>query len=139
MKSNKNHCMEVSFMLFNIEKSIVASGTTGIWNWQKYSDNTVEFFGKIPLGATNVSQAFNNWYRGANLYEATAYEYPFTMLEAPALEMMFQTRNGQGALLWVFSQDAATAQRYVPQAFLIRPTSATGILGNINIIGRGKI
>ena len=126
-------------MIFNIEKTVIDSGETGIWRWKKYSDKTVEFFGKIPVYSTDVTTAFNNWYRGPNLYETTAYEYPFTMTEAPALEMMFQTRNGQGALLWVFSIDAETAQRYVPQCYLIRPTSATGILGNINVIGRGKI
>lgn len=126
-------------MLFNIEKTVVSSGVTGIWNWKKYTDDTVEFFGKIPITNVNVNTAFSNWYRGNTLYNSNDYEYPFTMTEAPALEMVFQTRNGQGALLWIFSADATTAQRYVPQSYLIRPTAATGISGNINIIGRGKI
>lgn len=126
-------------MIFNIEKTVIEVGTTGIWKWKKYSDNTVEFFGKIPITSADVNTAFSSWYRGGTLYDSTAYEYPFTMTEAPAVEMLFQTRNGQGAMLWVFSADAQAAQRYVPQAYLIRPTSATGIYGNINIIGRGKI
>lgn len=126
-------------MILNIEKTVIETGTTGIWKWKKYSDNTVEFFGKIPVINTDVSTAFSTWYRGATLYEATTYEYPFVMSEAPAVEMLFQTRNGQGAMLWVFSADVTTAQRYLPQSYLIRPTTATGISGNINIIGRGKI
>lgn len=126
-------------MILNIEKTVIETGTTGIWKWRKYSDRTVEFFGKIPLYSTNIAQTFSGWYRGETLFEPTEYPYPFIMTEAPALNMMFQTRNGLGALLWAFSQDAETAQRYVPQCYLIRPTSATGVSGNINIIGRGKI
>ena len=118
---------------------LIEEGTTGIWKWATFSDGTCEFFGKIPITSASVTSALGNWYRGANLYESTTYEYPFIMTEAPAINMMFQTRNGLAALLWVYSQDADTAQRYLPQSYLIRPTSATGIHGNINIIGKGKL
>lgn len=118
---------------------LLESGTTGIWSWKKYADNTCEFFGKIPVYAADVTTAIGSWYRGANLYDATAYPYPFAMTEAPAINMMFHTRNGLAAFVWVNSADATTAQQYVPQAFLMRPTTATGIYGNINIIGKGKL
>lgn len=118
---------------------LIESGKTGIWSWARYSDNTCEFFGKVPVYSNTINTALGSWYRGANLYEATAYEYPFEMTEAPALNMQFQTRNGLGALLWIFSQDADTAQRYLPQSYLIRPTTATNVTGNINIIARGKL
>lgn len=118
---------------------VIESGTTGIWKWSKFSDNTCEFFGKIPITNADVSIALGAWYRGANLYEAETYEYPLQMTEAPALEMMFQTRNGLGAMLWVFSQSAEVARQYVPQCYLVRPTTGTGIYGNINIIGKGKL
>lgn len=117
----------IFIMIFNIEKPILESGTTGIWKWKKYADNTVEFFGKIPVVSADVNIAFSGWYRGANLYEATQYPYPFTMTEGPAVSMMFQTRNGLAALVWPFSQDVEKAQGYAPQCFLIRPTEATGI------------
>lgn len=42
-------------MIFNIEKPILESGTTGIWKWKKYADNTVEFFGKIPVVSADVN------------------------------------------------------------------------------------
>lgn len=118
---------------------ITATGTTGIWKWKKYSDNTCEFFGKIPVTNYAISTALGGWYRGVNLYESTTYAYPFTMTEAPAVEMTFQTRNGLAAIAWIFSQDASTAQSYLPQCYLIRPVTGTGIYGNINIIGRGKL
>lgn len=118
---------------------ITSVGTTGIWKWKKYSDNTCEFFGKIPVTNYDISTALGGWYRGANLYNATDYAYPFTMTEAPALEVTFQTRNGLAAIAWIFSQDATTAQKYAPQCYLIRPVTGTGIYGNINIIGKGKL
>lgn len=118
---------------------LIDSGTTGIWSWRKFSDGTCEFFGKIPVTSEQTGSTLGNWYRSASLYEATDYPYPVQMTEAPALEMMFQTRNANGALLWVFSQDAETAQNYLPQCYLIKPTQSTGIHGNINIIGRGKL
>ena len=114
------------------------SGTTGIWTWKVFSDNSCEFFGKVPVLSASVSGAFGTWYRGEVLYDATAYEYPVTMTEAPAVEMTFVTRNGLGALCWVYSPDAETAQKYLPQCYLIRPTTATGIHGNINVFAKGK-
>lgn len=122
-----------------VQPYVMESGTTGIWKWKIFSDNTCEFFGKIPVTSADVTTALGGWFRGLNLYESTAYAYPAEMTEAPALNMMFQTRNGLAALLWVNSPDAETAKGYLPQSFLIRPTSATGIHGNINIIGKGKI
>lgn len=122
-----------------VQPYVMESGTTGIWNWKIFSDNTCEFFGKVPITSADVTSTLGTWYRGANLYDATMYPYPVQMTEAPAVEMTFQTRNGIAALLWINSPDADTARQYLPQAFLIRPTSATGIFGNINIIGKGKI
>ena len=118
---------------------ITAVGTTGIWKWKKYSDNTCEFFGKIPVTNYAITTALGGWFRGANIYEADAYPYPFTMSEAPAVNVTFQTRNGLAAIAWVFSPDAGTAQTHAPQCYLIRPVTGSGVYGNINIIGRGKL
>lgn len=122
-----------------VQPYVMDSGTTGIWTWKIFSDNSCEFFGKVPVLSADVSTALGGWYRGPNLYDATAYEYPVQMAEAPALNMTFQTRNGLAAMLWINSPDADTAQRYLPQSFLIRPNTATGIMGNINIIAKGKV
>ena len=78
-------------------------------------------------------------YRGAALYDAKAHPYPFQMAEAPAVTMTFQTRNGNGAFVWAFSDTIENAQGYLPQCYLVRPTTATGIYGNINVIGKGRI
>lgn len=118
---------------------IISKGTSGIFTYRTYSDGTCEFFGKVPVTDYSITTALGGWYRGANIYEATAYAYPFTMTEAPAVEMTFQTRNGLAAIAWIFSANADTAQKYLPQCYLIRPVTGTGIYGNINIIGRGKL
>ena len=126
-------------VLEKVQPYVTETGTTGIWKWQKFSDNTCEFFGKIPVTSYDITSALGNWYRGANVYEANAYAYPFKMTEAPAVNMSFQTRNGLAAIAWMFSADADTAQSYLPQCYLIRPVTGTGIFGNINIIGKGKL
>lgn len=122
-----------------VQPYVMKSGTTGIWTWKVFSDNTCEFFGKIPVTSADVTSALGTWYKGVQLYDATAYEYPVQMSEAPAVNINFITRNGTGAFAWAYAQDAETARRYAPQCYLVRPTTATGIHGNINIIGKGKI
>ena len=126
-------------VLEKVQPYVIETGTTGIFKWQKFSDNTCEFFGKVPVTNYAITTALGGWYRGANVYEATTYAYPFSMTEAPAVEMTFQTRNGLAAIAWIFSQDADTAQSYLPQCYLIRPVTGSGIYGNINIIGKGKL
>lgn len=126
-------------VLENVQPYILNSGTTGIWTWRKYSDGTAECFGKINLSGVAVSAALGGWFRSETLFDATAYPYPISFSEAPAANLTFQTRNGSGAVLWVFSASAENAKQYLPQAYLIRPTTATGISGNINITARGKV
>lgn len=120
-----------------VQPYVMESGRTGIWTWKKLSDNTCEFFGKVPVTDGQTGTAFGGWYRSGALYEATAYPYPVDMSEAPAVQMIFQTRNANGAFLWAFSDTADNARKYLPQCYLVKPTASTGILGNINIIGKG--
>ncbi len=138
-QTTANNVSDRVTVLEGVQPYVLDSGTTGIWTWRKYSDGTAECFGKINLSGVAVSAALGGWFRSETLFDATAHSYPITFSEAPAVNMTFQTRNGSGALLWLFSQDAATAQRYLPQCYLIRPTTATGINGNINITARGKV
>lgn len=126
-------------VLEGVQPYVIESGTTGIFTWKKFSDNTCEFFGKIPVTSYAITTALGNWYRGVNLYGQYDYSYPFSMSEAPAVEMTFQTRNASAAIAWIFSQDASTAQSYLPQCYLIRPVTGSNITGNINIIGKGKL
>lgn len=121
------------------EPVVIESGTMGIWTYKKYSDGTAECFGKINVSSIAVNASLGNWYRSENLYDATAYQYPVDFIEAPATEMMFQTRNSSAALLWTFSSSDYNAKIYLPQCYLIRPVTATSCNGNINIVAKGKI
>ena len=121
-----------------VQPYVIDSGTTGIWTWKKFSDGTAECFGKINLSGVAVSGALGGWFRSETLFDVRAYPYPLAFSEAPAVNMMFQTRNGSGALLWPFSASADNAKQYLPQAYIVRPTTAASINGNINIIAKGK-
>ena len=122
-----------------VQPYVIDSGTNGIWTWKKFSDGTAECFGKINLSGVAVTGALGNWFRSETLYEAVAYPFPLEFAEAPAVQMMFQTRNGSGALLWPFSASAENAKQYLPQSYIIRPTTAASVNGNINIIAKGKV
>ena len=116
---------------------ITGKGTSGIWTYRTYSDGTAEAFGKINVSSVTVNSALGGWYRSDVLYSEYAYPFPITFSSAPSVEMMFQTRNSSAALLWTFSSSASNAQYYLPQCYLIRPTTGSGINGNINVIARG--
>lgn len=118
---------------------VIDQGTSGIWTYKKYSDKTAECIGKIDVSSVDVTSALGNWYRGANLYEATTYPYPVTFTEPPVVEMMFQTTNSSSGLLWTFSASTANAKSYLPQCYLIRPVTGSGLIGYINVIAKGKV
>lgn len=121
------------------QPAITEKGSPGIWIYRKYSDGTAECFGKINISGIAVSGTLGNWFRSETLYAETEYPYPIAFSEAPATEMMFQTRNSGAALLWTFSSSAENVKAYLPQCYLIRPVTATSCNGNINIIAKGKI
>ena len=120
------------------EPHITESGVNGIWTWKKYSDNTCEFFGKITVTNYSVTTTLGSWFSGANLYGLYDVIYPFTLKEVPSVAITFQSTNNTSAVPWVFSNNATTALSYLPQCYLIRPTSVTGLNGVLNIIVKGK-
>lgn len=117
---------------------ITEKGTTGIWTWKKYSDGTCEFFAKITVSNYVVTTTLGGWFSGANLYGLYDVIYPFTLKEVPSVVMTFQSTNNTSAVPWVFSNNASTAQSYLPQCYLIRPTSNSTVNGFVNIIVYGK-
>lgn len=121
------------------EPVVVDAGELGIWNYKVYSDGYVEGIGHIPISGVEVTAAFGSWYRSETLASAQQYAFPYTFMEPPTVEMMFQTTNSSGALLWPFSGSETLAKGYVPQFYLIRPTTGSNINGIVNIFVRGKI
>lgn len=121
------------------EPVVIETGEVGIWRYKRYSDGNVEAFGYIYIGGLNATAALGNWYRTEAVITAQQYAYPYSFAEQPIVEMLFQTTNSNGAVLWPFSTSASIARSYVPQFYLIRPTTATNIVGLVNITVKGKI
>lgn len=121
------------------EPVVIDSGELGIWNYKVYSDGYVEGIGHIPVSGVDASAALGNWFRTETLISSQQYAYPYTFAELPTIEMMFQTTNSSGALLWPFSASETIAKSYVPQFYLIRPVAGTNINGVVNVMVKGKI
>ncbi len=121
------------------EPVVIESGEVGIWNYKRYSDGYVEAFGYISISGLNATAALGNWYRTETVISAQQYAFPYSFNEQPIITMLFQTTNSSGALLWPFSESATIARSYVPQFYLIRPTTGTNIVGLVNITVKGKI
>lgn len=141
LRSNyrRNHVYELGWSDWMEEPVVIETGSSGIWRYKKYSDGTAEMFGKIDVSSVSVSAALGNWYRSDTLYGIYDYTYPIYFTEAPTVELMFQTTNSNGGLLWVFSASTSNARYYLPQCYIIRPTTASGINGYINVIVKGKV
>lgn len=139
-KSNyrRNYVSGIGWSDWVEEPVIIESNSSGIWTWKKYSDGTAECLGRINVSGSPVTAALGGWFRSEVLYGETDYQYPVTFIEAPVTEMMFQSRNGSGALVWAFSADINKIIPYLPQCYLIRPTTASFMAGNINILAKGK-
>lgn len=122
-----------------VEQPVVtSSGTLGIWNYVNYSDGRSECTATIAIGGVGIELALGGWFRSYPLYEANYYEYPLRYIEAPTVEMMYQTTDNNGAMLWCFSASAENAKLYLPQCYLIRPTALTATNGKINVSVKGR-
>ena len=121
------------------EPVVVERKTSGIWDCKVYSDGNVELVGHISISGASVSTAFGSWYRSEMIIGYQQYPYPYTFSKIPVVEMMFQTTNSNGALIWTVSSSEAIAKTYVPQFYLLRPSSVTGMAGVVNIIVKGKL
>ena len=108
---------------------IVEEGTSGIWTYRKWSNGKAEAFGKIPISYLAVSTTLGSWYRSA-VVSGSSYSYPFTFSSLPNVNTDYATSNGTGGMVWLTNQGT----RYAPPDFyLIRPTSSSGVTGNVNI------
>lgn len=124
-------------------QAIVETGTSGIWDYVKYLDNTVELWGRYQIANTACSTALGSMYRTAEL---TPSEYPFSVSNARVVAHYVgnNVSNGgsggsgstveYGAILYPL--DAGNTTR-PPKYYLTRPTSRSSIAGSIYIHVRG--
>lgn len=108
---------------------VVDEGTSGIWTYRKWSNGKVEVMGKIPISSLAVTTALGTWYRSA-VVSGSSYSYPFTFDAIPNINMQYATSNGTGGMMWLTTQGTKTAP---PDFYIIRPTSASGVTGYVNV------
>ena len=116
-----------------LKSFIVESGTSGIWSYHKYSDDTCELWGRKTITNLAISTALGSWYR-SNSGQPFG-RYPFSVYNS-SITTGFESTNGQSALTWA-STPSSTTDPY--NVYLIRPTSSSGASGILSIHVRGKL
>ena len=116
-----------------LKSFIVESGTSGIWSYHKYSDDTCELWGRKTITNLAISTALGSWYRSSAGQPFGSY--PFSVYNS-SITTGFESTNGQSALTWA-STPSSTTDPY--NVYLIRPTSSSGASGILSIHVRGKL
>ena len=124
-----NFKLDISLGGANVES--VTEGTSGIWNYRKWSNGRVELFGSYTVSGVSCSNQFGSaMYRSAAL---TIESFPFSIYE-PNLTASYES-NGYGAFLWATSTTTETSP---PTYYLVRAESGTIDSGKINFHVIGK-
>ena len=122
-----------------LKSFIVESGTSGIWSYHKYSDDTCELWGRKTITNLAISTALGSSTAPGSWYRSSAGQpfgrYPFSVYNS-SITTGFESTNGQSALTWA-STPSSTTDPY--NVYLIRPTSSSGVSGILSIHVRGKL
>ena len=116
-----------------LKSFIVESGTSGIWCYHKYSDDTCELWGRKTIKNLAISTELGSWYRSSagQIFGS----YPFSVYNS-SITTGFESTNGQSALTWASTPSSITDPYNV---YLIRPTKSSGASGILSIHVRGKL
>ena len=122
-----------------LKSFIVESGTSGIWSYHKYSDDTCELWGRKTIKNLAISTALGSSTAPGSWYRSSAGQifgsYPFSVYNS-SITTGFESTNGQSALTWASTPSSNTDPYNV---YLIRPTSSSGVSGILSIHVRGKL
>lgn len=99
-------------------------GTNGIFNFRYWSDGFVELWAKVKISNLSVSTSLGNMYRSNSPFTDTQYRYPYTFYPQPFVYTQFFTSNNASALVWL-NPTWNNATQYLPEFYLVRPTTAT--------------
>lgn len=98
---------------------IIDNGTSGIWNYQKYTSRRVIFWARVSVTSAACTTALGNWYRTEDVVGQTAW--PMTLAGVPSISVNFGG-DDIGALAW---HKGKSTTEVFSGAYLVRPTSAT--------------
>lgn len=110
------------------EPVIVEKGTSGIWQYVKYSDGSAECWGKYSVSELPCNIALGSMYRTEVFTPAS---FPFTM--SNVYVFADYESAGYGGFLWATTNASTTAP---PSYYLVRPTSAT-VTGTVKLHVKG--
>lgn len=118
---------------------IIDEYTSGNWYCRTWSSGIAEFWCRYRISGWTCNTPVGSWYK---TYEIPMPNYPHAFIEAPKLNMYFESRSGTGGILWPTNYDevgensALTAPNNV---YVIRMTSSDLINGYINVHAIGRI
>ncbi len=108
----------------NTKRYVSNEGTYGIFNFRYWSGGFVELWAKVNISNLSVSTSLGNMYRSNSPFTDTQYQYPYTFYSQPFVYTQFFTSNNASALIWL-NPTWGKATQYLPQFYLVRPTTAT--------------
>ena len=108
----------------------VVEGSSGIWSYKKWSNGEAELWGTCTISDMDCSAALGSMYRTSEISPGT---FPFTVYE-PNVTATYES-EGYGAMLWAM-KNATTSE--LPHYYLVRPTTAIIVSGEINFYVHGK-
>lgn len=108
----------------NTKRYVAIEGTNGIFTFRYWSDGFVELWAKVEVSNLSVSTSLGNMYRSDSPITDTQYLYPYTFYTQPFVYTQFFSSNNASALVWL-NPTWSKATQYLPQFYLIRPTTVT--------------
>lgn len=108
----------------NTKRYVSNEGTYGIFNFRYWSGGFVELWAKVNISNLSVSTSLGNMYRSNSPFTDTQYQYPYTFYTQPFVYTQFFTSNNASALVWL-NPTWGKATQYLPQFYLVRPTTTT--------------
>lgn len=108
----------------NTKKYVSNKGKNGIFNFRCWSDGFVELWAKVEISNLPVSTSLGNMYRSNSPITDTQYQYPYTFNPKPFVYTQFFTSNNASAFVWL-NPTWGKATQYLPEFYLVRPTTAT--------------
>ena len=108
----------------NTKRYVSTKGTNGIFNFRRWSDGFVELWAKVQISNLSVSTSLGNIYRSNSPITDTQYQYPYIFYSQPFVYTQFFTSNNASALVWL-NPTWGKATQYLPQFYLVRPTTGT--------------
>lgn len=108
----------------NTKRYVSNAGKNGIFNFRYWSDGFVELWAKVEISNLSVSTSLGNMYRSNSPITDTQYQYPYTFYPQPFVYTQFFSSNNASALVWL-NPTWNKAKQYLPQFYLVRPTTGT--------------